>query len=541
MAEQVIINNVEYSFFNSVEDDRLYDADDLCNWLKATKTNGVITRPEGQLKVTAGSGLAVNIAAGVGVIDGRRMELAATTSINLEAANTAYDRIDIVGFRIEFDNRRVVPFYRSGTAAPTPVAPTLMNNTNYKEMLLATITVPASATSIGSIKDERTFAISTETTFQERKQIVTTTSSISSLKITTDYVPDVDVVRVLVNGNELNANQFSISEKVISFVNPILSGNTIEIKIWHFVDKTNVENMNDALNNLITKVNNIYQYYYYATGTNDNIALSNIAQNFLAGTGEFVGIDTYASMNVIVCGDITVGNAFSGNGTSTYPYTYFAFGRGINYEETRRITFDFCNVSRISFTTLNTSASAYHNIFSGNDISVMNAKVVVNSNGNVTMFDGVRLNVRECELYGTVTNDFICFKCCGVFENNKVSILSTAKNAFCYYGTGGLARFSGGNYYAWTGGTIKSGSLESVCFYVAGIATVPANSENVVILDKVNCPLVSRASYTQSDTIKINHGYCTIMGSCYWKAPALYSSANCLNIGSHLVSKYVPY
>lgn len=535
MAEQIITSNIRYSFFNSVDDDRLYDAKDLTDWLATTKTNGVLTRPEGQLKVTAANGMNVSVSAGVGIIDGTTMYLDTATTITVDAASTAYPRIDRIGYRIDYDNRRMTLFYKSGVPSDTPTAPELVSNTEYKELSLATIYVAANTSSITNsmITDTREFAIATETIFQERTQIINTTAQTSSVAINVDYTEASDIVRVLVNGNELNSKQYSISGKTIAFTSPILSGNTIEIKIWHFTDYKNVTGIDKEVADIKVKTNNMYNYYYFATGTNDNIALSNIAQSFLAATGAYAGADTYAEMKIIVCGDVGVTTAYEGTGTSNNPYIYFKLGRGASYNETRRIHFDFSNTGRFTFATLNGASGVYHNIFYGNDVNVSSAKISVSSNGNVTFFDGQRLTVRDCELYGTVEYDVIGFKCCGMFENNKVSLMSNNKNAFCFYANGGLARIHGGNYYAWTRGTVTAGSIESVCVYTPAYLT-----ENVYIVEAANFPTYTRAGATQSNSIKINSGYAAIIGCCYGVDPA--TNSNTQLIASFNISKEIP-
>lgn len=535
MAEQIITSNITYSFFNSVDGDRVYDAKDLTDWLAATKTNGVLTRPEGQLKVTASSGMNVSVSAGVGIIDGTTMKLSTAATITVAAASTAYPRIDRIGFRIDYDNRRMTLFYKSGDPSDTPAAPELVSNTDYQELSLATIYVAANTSSITNsmITDTREFAISTETIFQERTQVINTTAQTSSVGINVDYTAASDIVRVLVNGNELTSKQYSISGKLITFTSPILSGNTIEIKVWHFTDYKNVTGIDKEVADIKVKTNNMYNYYYFATGTNDNIALSNIAQSFLAATGAYAGADTYAEMKIIVCGDVGVTTAYEGSGTSTSPYIYFKLGRGSSYNETRRIHFDFSNTGRFTFATLNGTSGVYHNIFFGNDVNVSSAKISVSSNGNVTFFDGQRLTVRDCELYGTVDYNVIGFKCCGIFENNKVSIMSNNKNAFCFYANGGLARIHGGNYYAWTRGTVTAGSIESVCVYT------PANlTENVYIVEAANFPTYTRSGATQSNSIKINSGYAALIGCCYGVTPA--TNSNTQLIASFEISKEIP-
>lgn len=66
-------------------------------------------------------------------------------------------------------------------------------------------------------------------------------------------------------------------------------------------------------------------YVYHCTGTNDNVAISNLVNNFLDAAGEFAGT-TALTMKLIIDGDVGLPSTPSyGAGTSTSVYRYFNF------------------------------------------------------------------------------------------------------------------------------------------------------------------------------------------------------------------------
>ena len=73
------------TFFNAIESggvyDRIYNAEDVTSYLDKIVGNGVFPTPSTQLKVTAGTGLQVTVAAGQGWIDGHKLINTAALSI----------------------------------------------------------------------------------------------------------------------------------------------------------------------------------------------------------------------------------------------------------------------------------------------------------------------------------------------------------------------------------------------------------------------------------------------------------------------------
>ena len=59
---------VTYGFFDSINGDRTYNADDIGNYFLKLISNGVFATPSTSLQVQATTGMTVNVAAGWGFI-----------------------------------------------------------------------------------------------------------------------------------------------------------------------------------------------------------------------------------------------------------------------------------------------------------------------------------------------------------------------------------------------------------------------------------------------------------------------------------------
>lgn len=148
----------KYGFFNSVDGDRKYDADDIGNYFLKLISDGVFATPATAMQVTAAGGMAVSVAAGWGFIKCKYINNTAAAQFTLAAADVVLNRIDRVVIRLDKDNRTMSLAVKQGTAASTPTAPALTRQSSgIWELSLAQIYVGAGVTSItqANITDER--------------------------------------------------------------------------------------------------------------------------------------------------------------------------------------------------------------------------------------------------------------------------------------------------------------------------------------------------------------------------------------------------
>ena len=113
------------------------------------------------LKVTtAGTGMNVTVATGQALVRGHYYYNTTSATLNITAANATNPRIDAIVLHLDPTLNSTVLTVLTGTAAASPVAPTLtQTDSAVYEILLATVLVPAasSVVSSGNITDARTF------------------------------------------------------------------------------------------------------------------------------------------------------------------------------------------------------------------------------------------------------------------------------------------------------------------------------------------------------------------------------------------------
>lgn len=106
-----------------------------------------------------GAGLDVDIAAGYALVRGVGVTNPASRELNLAAANPTNPRIDTIVLDLDRTagdtEGKIVLKVKTGTPAPSPVAPNLTQNTTTWQVALADARVNANATTVASITDRR--------------------------------------------------------------------------------------------------------------------------------------------------------------------------------------------------------------------------------------------------------------------------------------------------------------------------------------------------------------------------------------------------
>lgn len=121
--------------------------------------SGVNGTPAGtELKVTAGTGLVVNVAAGQAMVRGHYYISTASEALTISAADPSNPRIDSIVLTLDPTVNSIVLAVVAGTPASSPVAPTLtQTDAGVYQYQLATVAVAAGAGSVGTITDTRNF------------------------------------------------------------------------------------------------------------------------------------------------------------------------------------------------------------------------------------------------------------------------------------------------------------------------------------------------------------------------------------------------
>lgn len=137
-------------FFNSINGDRRYRAEDFASYFAKILTNGVFPNPSSNLQVLEKEGMKITVKAGGCNINGYFGINYTDEVLTCGVANPMAQRTDIVVARWSLTNREITLAIKSNTTA-------LTRTTDTYEICLAEITIPAGAASItqANIKDTR--------------------------------------------------------------------------------------------------------------------------------------------------------------------------------------------------------------------------------------------------------------------------------------------------------------------------------------------------------------------------------------------------
>ena len=139
---------ITYGFFNAVNGDRRYSADQLGNYFKGLITNGVFEKVGKALIVTSNNDMSINIGSGKAYINEKWIENDKTVNYSIDASDTAYARIDTVVIRLDYTARTISIKILKGTASPTPTAVSITRNSSIYDLKLAEVKVNANVTKI---------------------------------------------------------------------------------------------------------------------------------------------------------------------------------------------------------------------------------------------------------------------------------------------------------------------------------------------------------------------------------------------------------
>lgn len=132
-------------FYNSVDGDRVYDADSMTDWLNPFFVTGVFN---GQMQVTAAGGMSVSVAKGYCNIEGKVKNFQNAATLDLETASGTLDRIDTVILRRNDTDRDIQLLVVKGGYAEHPTPAPLVRTGAYYDLKLAEIYVAAGAVEI---------------------------------------------------------------------------------------------------------------------------------------------------------------------------------------------------------------------------------------------------------------------------------------------------------------------------------------------------------------------------------------------------------
>jgi hypothetical protein len=145
-------------FFNSNNNDRVYDATDFARYFGLLVSSGIFYTTTTNLQVTPSTGMDVSVSPGSAFINGYSYTLTDALTLSLATADGSRSRIDRVVLRLDMPGRAINMAVHTGTPAATPSPPALTRTSDIYEFSLSDILISAAAITIsaGSITDTRT-------------------------------------------------------------------------------------------------------------------------------------------------------------------------------------------------------------------------------------------------------------------------------------------------------------------------------------------------------------------------------------------------
>lgn len=130
---------IKYGYFNSVNGDRTYNAEDMTMYFKGLVSDGIYQTIGEMFAVTATSGLTVRIGTGRGLVNTHWIECDSPFTITFGAPSVSADTYKVIVLRCnKSDNVRSVAIAIKDQTTPTPV---LVNNDEINELCIAVVTI----------------------------------------------------------------------------------------------------------------------------------------------------------------------------------------------------------------------------------------------------------------------------------------------------------------------------------------------------------------------------------------------------------------
>lgn len=141
---------ITYGFYNSVANDRIYDAVDISRMFDGVLTDGVFENIGNKFQVVQNSGMVVNVRSGKAWFNTTWTLNDADIGLTVGTAHLTLPRIDSVVLEINATLATRVNSIKiiAGTPNASPVPPTLVNTAVVHQYPLAYISVAPNATSI---------------------------------------------------------------------------------------------------------------------------------------------------------------------------------------------------------------------------------------------------------------------------------------------------------------------------------------------------------------------------------------------------------
>lgn len=148
---------VTYGFFNSIDGDRKYNADQMSEYFNGLVSDGVYETVGNAFQVKASSGMTISVGTGRALIDSKWINNDAAYNIEINASHVTLNRYTAIVLRLDRANRNIGIAVKDGENATNPTKPALTKSTTITELCLAYIYVAAGTSTISqsNISDMR--------------------------------------------------------------------------------------------------------------------------------------------------------------------------------------------------------------------------------------------------------------------------------------------------------------------------------------------------------------------------------------------------
>lgn len=140
---------VTSGYFNSVNDDRPYNAEQMTLYFEGLISNGIYESIGDKFQVAASEGMTVNVGTGRAMIKSHWIKNDSSLSLSIDAASTQYNRMDAIILRYDATAREISIVVKKGTeTSGVPSAPEATRTNDVYELWLATVRVMKNTSAI---------------------------------------------------------------------------------------------------------------------------------------------------------------------------------------------------------------------------------------------------------------------------------------------------------------------------------------------------------------------------------------------------------
>lgn len=262
---------LESGFFNSVNGDRLYNAEQMSRYFENILSSGIFKRIDNCLKVSATNSMALTVAPGGGLINCHWFRAMAAETVNIPAAHAVLPRFDIVVARLDMSDsvRAITLDVVSGTPAASPVAPDPVRTTSIHELVLALVYVPAGASAIveqnlTDVRDNEWYCGYVQSlvdtpilkTFHYRYTAPVNDTTVAPIGIT-GFNAGADLLNVHVNGFRLAPGiEYSVNTATnsITLAEAIDAGTIVDFEVYRPITPDDIPDLGDTVLALVQDV-----------------------------------------------------------------------------------------------------------------------------------------------------------------------------------------------------------------------------------------------------------------------------------------------